>query len=365
MRRETKCAFSFSPAGRGSAGDRARVRYAAMRYDDSTPHARELAGPLAALALLALAAACREGDATKASSSPASATSAATSPRSGDPSASKPSSAVEPSETSSASAVNPAKPNSTSATQASSSSSGAPAGSATPAPVAKYGYEVVRSFPHDPEAFTQGFIFENGMFYESTGLYGSSSLRRIIPQAGQILNRVDFPQQVFAEGLTSFDGRLYMLTWKSERGIVCDPTSLQQLAQFAYSGEGWGLTHDVSSLIMSDGTSVLRFLDPKTLVVQRTIEVKLDGKAIDQLNELEFVKGEIFSNVWKTNTILRIDPKDGRVAGTIDLTGLYPPKPGGDVDDVLNGIAYDAAGDRLFVTGKRWSRVFEIKLVKK
>jgi glutamine cyclotransferase len=223
----------------------------------------------------------------------------------------------------------------------------------------------VHSYPHDPEAFTQGFLYANGMFYESTGLYGYSSLRRIIPQVGQILNRVDFPQQVFAEGLTLFDGKLYMLTWKSERGVVCDPTGLQQLGQFTYTGEGWGLTHDASSLIMSDGTSVLRFIDPKTFAVQRTIEVKQDGKAIDQLNELELVKGEIFSNVWKTNTILRIDPKDGRVTGTIDLTGIHPPKPDGDIDDVLNGIAYDADGDHLFVTGKRWPRVFEIKLVKK
>jgi glutaminyl-peptide cyclotransferase len=232
-------------------------------------------------------------------------------------------------------------------------------------PLAKYGYEVVHSFPHDPEAFTQGFLFENGMFYESTGLFGSSSIRRVIPQVGQILNRTDFPEKVFGEGLTLFDGKLYMLTWKTERGIVCDPTSLQQLTQFAYTGEGWGLTHDATSLIMSDGSSVLRFIDPKTFAIQRTIEVKQEGKPIDQLNELEYVKGEIYSNVWKSDTILRIDPKDGRVAAVIDLAGLHPLKPDEDIDNVLNGIAYDAAGDRLFVTGKRWPKVFEIKLVKK
>jgi glutamine cyclotransferase len=236
---------------------------------------------------------------------------------------------------------------------------------AKPEPLAKYGYEVVHSYPHDPEAFTQGFLFENGMFYESTGLYGASSIRRVIPQVGQVLNRTDFPEKVFAEGLTLFDGKLYMLTWKSERGAICDPTSLQQLTQFAYTGEGWGLTHDATSLIMSNGSSELRFLDPKTFAVQRTIEVKQEGKPIDQLNELEFVKGEIYSNVWKSDTILRIDPKDGRVTGVIDLTGLHPLDRDEDIDNVLNGIAYDAAGDRLFVTGKRWPKVFEIKLVKK
>jgi glutamine cyclotransferase len=233
-------------------------------------------------------------------------------------------------------------------------------------PVARYTYQVVHSFPHDPAAFTQGLIFENGMLYESTGLYGNSSLRRVILQVGQILNRIDFPQGVFAEGVTLFGDRLYMLTWKAQKGYVFDPTSLKQLGEFGYRGEGWGLTHDERSLIMSDGTSTLRFLDPQTLVLQRTIDVKQDGKSVDQVNELEYVKGEILANVWKTNTILRIDPATGRVTGTIDLTGLFTPAPDADLeDDVLNGIAYDAAGDRLFVTGKRWPKVFEIKLVKK
>jgi glutaminyl-peptide cyclotransferase len=237
---------------------------------------------------------------------------------------------------------------------------------ATNTPVAKFGYEVVHTFPHDPEAFTQGLIFQNGMLYESTGLYGKSSLRRVILQVGQILNRVDFQQGVFAEGITLFDDKIFLITWKTQKGYVFDPTSLQQLAEFSYGGEGWGLTHDASALIMSNGSSKLIFVDPKTLAVVRTLDVTLDKKPVDQLNELEYVKGEIFANVWKTSTILRIDPMNGRVVGTVDLTGIYTPKPDADLeDDVLNGIAYDEKGDRLFVTGKRWPSVFEIKLVKK
>lgn len=242
----------------------------------------------------------------------------------------------------------------------------APAPASKPEGIARYGYQLVHAFPHDPAAFTQGLLYENGMLYESTGLYGNSSLRRVILQAGQILNRVDFPEGIFAEGITIFGDRLYMLTWKSQKGYVFDPTSLKQLAEFGYVGEGWGLTHDERSLIMSNGTSTIRFLDPRTIAVQRTIEVTQDGKPVDQVNELEYVKGEIFANVWKTYTILRIDPSTGRVTGTIDCTGIFTPKPDADLeDDVLNGIAYDAAGDRLFVTGKRWPMVWEIKLVKK
>ena len=246
-------------------------------------------------------------------------------------------------------------------TPAASQSSTAPQS----AHVVEFGYELVRSMPHDKRAFTQGFVMDGGFFYESDGGYGTSSLRRIVPLAGQSLNKIDLPQSIFAEGLTMLDGKLYMITWKTEKGFIYDPTTLKQVGEFAYAGEGWGLTNDGKSLVLSDGTNRIRFIDPKTFAVTRTIDVTLDGKPLAQLNELEWVKGEIYANVWHENFIVRIDPGSGRVTGKVDLTGIMTPAPNADIEDVLNGIAYDAASDRLFVTGKRWTRVYEIKLVKK
>jgi glutamine cyclotransferase len=226
-----------------------------------------------------------------------------------------------------------------------------------------YGYEVVNSWPHDREAFTQGLIFHEGALIESTGQYGESSLRRVELQTGRVLQKADVAPQFFAEGTTLLRGRIYQLTWTTERGFVYDPSTLQKTGEFRYSGEGWGLTHDGESLILSDGTNQIRFLDPQTFAVSRTINVFDRGRPVRDINELEYVKGEIYANVWKTDRVARIDPQTGALKGWIDLRGLISPaERGGDTDAVLNGIAYDERGDRLFVTGKLWPKLFEIRV---
>ena len=226
-----------------------------------------------------------------------------------------------------------------------------------------YGYEVVNSWPHDREAFTQGLVFHEGALIESTGQYGESSLRRVELQTGRVLQKTDVPPQFFAEGATLLRGKLYQLTWTTERGFVYDPATLQKTGEFRYSGEGWGLTHDGESLILSDGTNQIRFLDPDTFAVSRTINVFDRGRPVRELNELEYVKGEIYANVWKSDRVARIDPQTGALKGWIDLKGLISPaERGGDTDAVLNGIAYDERGDRLFVTGKLWPKLFEIRV---
>lgn len=228
--------------------------------------------------------------------------------------------------------------------------------------VPTYGYEVVRSYPHDRAAFTQGIIFRNGVFYEGTGLNGRSTLRKVKLETGEVLQVKPLGQEYFGEGITDWKGSLLQITWKNEVGFVYDLNTFERTKTWAYTGEGWGLTHDDTRLIMSDGSSELRFIDPVTLNETGRITVR-DGRApVDELNELEYVKGEIFANVWRTERIARISPKDGRVLGWIDLSGLLSPAERAGVD-VMNGIAYDAAGDRLFVTGKLWPRVFQIKLV--
>jgi glutamine cyclotransferase len=226
-------------------------------------------------------------------------------------------------------------------------------------------FQVVNSFPHDKDAFTQGLIYHDGVLYESTGLNGRSSLRRVELTTGRILNKVDVGAQFFAEGMTIFNGKIYQLTWKSGKGFIYDEVTLARIGEFAYDGEGWGLTHDDSYLIMSDGSSIIRFLDPATFNVARTVSVTSDGKPVDQLNELEYIKGEIFANIWQTDLIARIDPVSGNVKGWIDLKGLLPALDHNPETDVLNGIAYDAQTDRLFVTGKLWPRLFEIRIVGK
>jgi glutamine cyclotransferase len=228
-----------------------------------------------------------------------------------------------------------------------------------------YSFQVVNSFPHDKEAFTQGLIFHDGVLYESTGLNGRSSIRRVELTTGRILNKADVGAQFFGEGMTIFNGKIYQLTWKSGKGFIYDEATLARIGEFGYGGEGWGLTHDDSYLIMSDGSNSIRFLDPATLNVARTISVSSEGKPVDQLNELEYIKGEIFANVWQTNMIARIDPVSGNVKGWIDLKGLLPAADHTPETDVLNGIAYDVQTDRLFVTGKLWPRLFEIRIVGK
>lgn len=230
----------------------------------------------------------------------------------------------------------------------------------------QFGYSVVKSYPHDPNAFTQGLFWRDGFLYESTGLEGRSSVRRVTLETGVPEQERLVDSRVFGEGMVDWKDRLITLTWTSEIGFIYDRTSFELVGEFSYPGEGWGLTRDETRLIMSDGTSELRFLDPETLRETGRVQVTDEGRPVDNLNELEWVKGEVLANIWQTDRIARIDPRTGRVTGWIDLSGLLSPadRAGARVD-VLNGIAYDAAGERLFVTGKLWPRLYEIKLVAK
>lgn len=232
-----------------------------------------------------------------------------------------------------------------------------------------YTYEIVKTYPHDPKSFTQGLVFDNGIFYESAGLNaahsGHSSLRKVEVTTGKVLKLVDVPEPYFAEGLALFDGKLFQLTWQHQKGFIYDRDTFAAQGEFKYSGEGWGLTHDGKSLILSDGSHQLRFLDPTTFQEQRRISVYDRDRRVDELNELEYVKGEIFANIWQEDRIARIDPKDGKVIGWIDLRDLLKEEDRTADTDVLNGIAYDAAQDHLYVTGKKWPKLFEIRLKKK
>ncbi len=228
--------------------------------------------------------------------------------------------------------------------------------------VPKYGYQILNIFPHDPDAFTQGLEFHDGKLLESTGQEGKSSLRSVELETGKVLKKVDVPPPFFAEGITLLNAKIYQLTWQHQLGFIYDYESFQKTGQFSYTGEGWGLTNDGRSLIMSDGTNRLRFLDPDSFRVTKTISV-LDGKIpVNEINELEYVKGEIYANIWHNNRIAMINPETGRVTGWIDLTALLPQNEVQDEESVLNGIAYDERSDRLFVTGKLWPRLFEIRL---
>jgi glutamine cyclotransferase len=224
------------------------------------------------------------------------------------------------------------------------------------------GYAVTRVYPHDPRAFTQGIEYRDGVLYEGTGLNGQSTLRKVELATGRVLQQVAVPPEYFGEGITTWGQTILQLTWQSQIGFVYDRTTFKQLRTFKYTGEGWGLTHDTDALIMSDGSASLRFLDPKTLIETRRLLVSDAGIVIRDLNELEWVDGEIYANVWQTNFIARIEPASGHVLGWIDLTGLLPREDQQRGADVLNGIAYDTAGRRLFVTGKLWPKVFEIRL---
>ena len=227
-----------------------------------------------------------------------------------------------------------------------------------------YGYQVVRVFPHDRGAFTEGLFYENGLLWESTGLEGRSSVRKEVLDTGQVLEEHVLPPQDFGEGIVRWGANLYQLTWREQFGYIYDPARLSVKGQFRYQGEGWALTKDDRHLYMSDGSADLRVLDPVTLQEVRRIHVTDDGRPVKNLNELEWVKGELFANIWQTNLVARIDPQSGRVTGWIDLAGLLPAADSAGVD-VLNGIAYDAAGDRLFVTGKNWPKLFQIRLTRR
>ncbi len=230
------------------------------------------------------------------------------------------------------------------------------------AAVPVYGYKVVATYPHSTESYTEGFFYLNGLFYEGTGMEGHSALLAIDPQTGQVRQKRELPPQYFGEGIVDWGPNIYEWTWTSHVGFVLDRFSLRVLAQFSYTGEGWGMTHDAQEIITSDGTSTLRFRDPATFKETRHVVVKDGGEEVKELNELEFVRGEIYANVWHSNRIARISPKDGTVVGWIDLSGLLPVSQMVNAESVLNGIAYDAEHDRLFVTGKQWPAVFEIKL---
>ena len=221
---------------------------------------------------------------------------------------------------------------------------------------------VVNIYPHDPDAFTQGLVFQKGHLYEGTGLPGQSSIRKVELKTGKVLKRQTLAAEHFGEGITICRNRLIQLTWQSHTGFVYDLQSFRTLQTFSYPTEGWGITCDGNYLIMSDGTAVLHFLDARTYKMVRQIEVRDRGRSLPNINELEFIKGEIYANVWGTAYIARISPRTGQVLGWIDLRDLYRYVGAGGNIDVLNGIAYDAIGDRLFVTGKYWPNLFEIRL---
>ena len=236
-----------------------------------------------------------------------------------------------------------------------------------------YTYEIVNQFKHDSNAFTQGLVVHNGFFYESTGQYGDSTLRKVEIESGKVLQKKDLSEDYFAEGMTILNGKIYQVTWKEKTGFVYDSNDFKLLKEFPYQGEGWGLTNDGKNLILSDGTHVIRFLDPETFQIVRTITVLREGgKPLLDLNELEYVKGEIWANVWraedpqilgKPNHIARIDPNSGKILGWIDLGNISPEDVRRDPSsNTLNGIAYDETADRIFVTGKNWKKIFEIKV---
>ncbi len=234
-----------------------------------------------------------------------------------------------------------------------------PSSKATPV----YGYQVVNKFPHSTTSYTEGFLFLDGLFYEGTGLEGHSALLADAPSTGNPVQKHDLSPQYFGEGIVDWGPNLYQWTWQTHTGFVYDRFTFRPIRQFTYTGEGWGMTHDKTSIITSDGTSTLRFRDPATFKETRNITVHDGANKIEQLNELEYVKGEIYANVWHDDRIARISPRDGRVLGWIDLRGILPESQRVNAESVLNGIAYDAAHDRLFVTGKQWPAIFEIKLV--
>jgi glutaminyl-peptide cyclotransferase len=232
-----------------------------------------------------------------------------------------------------------------------------------------YTYEIINTFKHDSKAFTQGLVFHNGFFYESTGQKGDSTVRKVEINSGRVLQNHDLADSYFAEGMTILNDRIYQITWQENTAFVYDVNDFKPLKELKYQGEGWGLTDDGTNLIMSDGTHVIRIVDPETFKTTRTLLV-LDenGKPLLDLNELEYVKGEIWANVWhsekigKPNQIARIDPNSGKLLGWINLQGISPSDVERDSENTLNGIAYDETGDRIFVTGKKWRNLYEIKL---
>ena len=235
---------------------------------------------------------------------------------------------------------------------------------AVPEPLAQtLSYEILNTFPHDPTCYTQGLVIDGGVFYESCGLYGQSSLRKVEPTSGVVQAESDLSVNYFAEGLVLLDGKLYQLTWQENTGFVYDASTLELKSTFHYQTQGWGLTTDGSALILSDGSNTLYWLDPGSMQVLRQVNVSYEGQPVEYLNELEYINGTLFANIYLTDTIVAIDPKDGRVISLIDLTGLRPKQNSAMQGEVLNGIAYDDQNDKLYVTGKNWPNLYEIRLV--
>jgi len=231
-----------------------------------------------------------------------------------------------------------------------------------PGEIVQYGFEVVHAYPHDPYAFTEGLFYLDGFLYEGTGLAGRSSIRKVKLETGEIVQKRDLPEPYFGEGIIRWKDRLIELTYQSEQGFIYDFNTFAPKSQFKYRGEGWSLTQDGKRIIMSDGTPEIRFWDPETLQETGRITVTENGQPIPEVNELEWVKGEIYANIWRTDRIARINPDTGRITGWINLVQLWP---GSDHNEkTLNGIAYDAEHDRLFVTGKEWPTLFEIRLIR-
>jgi len=231
-----------------------------------------------------------------------------------------------------------------------------------PTPPARYGFRIVATYPHDTAAYTQGLFWHEGALIESTGEYGRSTLRRVDLETGEAAQKTALPDNVFGEGSVLLDGKIYVLTWEQYRCFVYDPVTFTQVGEFAYKGEGWGLTTDGSKLYMSDGTANITVRNPDTFAEERTFAVRNEGRPVQYLNELEWIDGRIWANVYMTNEIVVIDPADGRVEGIIDLTGLLSHLVITNTTDVMNGIGYDPTTGRIFVTGKNWDKLFEIKI---
>ena len=229
--------------------------------------------------------------------------------------------------------------------------------------VLHYTFNVIHEFPHDSQAFTQGLVFEHGNLFEGTGLYGNSSLRLVKLESGAIIKSLNLDNTFFGEGITVFKDKIYQLTWRSKTGFVYDKQDFTKLSEFSYPTEGWGLTHDGNNLILSDGSSNLYFLQSETFERVKEISVTYDGKPVTRLNELEYIQGRVFANIWLTDDIAVINPQTGEVTNWLDLNGLLKPGDYTGAVDVLNGIAFDAEKSRLFVTGKLWPKLFEIELI--
>ncbi len=240
---------------------------------------------------------------------------------------------------------------------------GAPILSQAQEPVARYGYNILNTYPHNINSFTQGLVYHEGFLFEGTGKNGQSSLSKINLEDGEVLQSKNMSQRYFGEGIEIVDDKIYQLTWQSHLVFVHDKTTFESIESHYNATQGWGLAYDGSHLILSDGTAMLQFMDPQTFAPVRKVEVQLEGNAINQLNELEYINGEVWANVWQTDFILRIDPDSGKVNSIVDLTGLSAQTQLGSAEAVLNGIAWDAEAKRLFVTGKHWASLFEIELL--